>query len=112
MRKELGIYHNQYIEVTAEYMRVATTGGKVNILFRNVIHEGEEITDHVWIKMQDVRNSKQINEIKLKKHGIYKIREEDSSSSFYMGKKKTSRRKPQNEIIFKGQYYCNILLML
>ena len=28
----------------------------------------------VWIKMQDVRNSKQINEIKLKKHGIYKIR--------------------------------------
>ena len=70
MRTELGIYHNQYIEVTAEYMRVATTGGKVNILFRNVIHEGEEITDHVWIKMQDVRNSKQINETKLKKHGI------------------------------------------
>ena len=74
MRTELGIYHNKYIEVTAEFMRIATTGGKVNILFRNVIHEGEEITDHVWIKMQDVRNSKQINEIKLKKHGIYKIR--------------------------------------
>ena len=74
MRLELGKHHNTYIEVTAEYMRVATTGGKVNILFRNVMHEGEEITNHVWIKMQDVRNRKQINEIKLKKHGIYKIR--------------------------------------
>ena len=40
MRTELAKYHNQYIEVTAEYMRVATTGGKVNILFRNVMHEG------------------------------------------------------------------------
>ena len=74
MREALAVYHNQYIEVTAEFMRIATTGGKVNILFRNVMHEGEEITNHVWIKMQDVRNSKQINEIKLKKHGIYKIR--------------------------------------
>ena len=74
MREALAVYHNQYIEVTAEYMRIATTGGKVNILFRNVMHEGEEITNHIWIKMQDVRNSKQINEIKLKKHGIYKIR--------------------------------------
>lgn len=74
MRLELGKHHNTYIEVTAEYMRVATTGGKVNILFRNVMHEGEEITNHVWIKMQDVRNRKQINEIKLKKHRIYKIR--------------------------------------
>ena len=74
MREALAVYHNQYIEVTAEYMRIAITGGKVNILFRNVIYEGEEITNHVWIKMQDVRNSKQINENKLKKHGIYKIR--------------------------------------
>ena len=74
MREALAVYHNQYIEVTAEYMRVATTGGKVNILFRNVIHEGEEITNHIWIKMQDVRNAKKINETKLKKHGIYKIR--------------------------------------
>ena len=74
MREALAVYHNQYIEVTAEYMRVATTGGKVNILFRNVMHEGEEITNHVWIKMQDVRNRKQINENKLKKNGIYKIR--------------------------------------
>ena len=41
MREALAVYHNQYIEVTAEYMRVATTGGKINILFRNVIHEGE-----------------------------------------------------------------------
>ena len=74
MRTELAKYHNQYIEVVAEFMRIAITGGKVNILFRNVMHEGEEITNHIWIKMQDVRNSKQINEIKLKKHGIYKIR--------------------------------------
>ena len=74
MRTELAKYHNQYIEVTAEYMRIAITGGKVNILFRNVIYEGEEITNHIWIKMQDVRNAKKINETKLKKHGIYKIR--------------------------------------
>ena len=74
MRTELGVYHNQYIEVTAEFMRIATTNGRCNLLFRCVMHEGEEITNHVWIKMQDVRNSKQINEIKLKKHGIYKIR--------------------------------------
>ena len=74
MRTELAKYHNQYIDVTAEYMRIAITGGRVNILFRNVIHEGEEITNHIWIKMQDVRNSKQINQVKLKKHGIYKIR--------------------------------------
>lgn len=74
MRKELGVYHNQYIEVTAEFMRLATTNGRCNLLFRCVMHDGEEITDHIWIKMQDVRNSKQINEIKLKKHGIYKIR--------------------------------------
>ena len=74
MRDKLAVFHNQYIEVEAEFMRIATTGGKVNILFRNVIHEGEEITNHVWIKMQDVRNVKQINEVKLKKHGIYKIR--------------------------------------
>ena len=74
MRLAMAKFHNQYIEVTAEYLRVAITGGKVNILFRNVMYEGEEITNHVWIKMQDVRNSKQINQVKLKKHGIYKIR--------------------------------------
>ena len=74
MRLAMAKFHNQYIEVTAEYMRLATTNGRCNLLFRCVMHEGEEITNHVWIKMQDVRNSKQINEIKLKKHRIYKIR--------------------------------------
>ena len=74
MREKLKEFHNQYIEVTAEYMRLATTNGRCNLLFRCVMHEGEEITNHIWIKMQDVRNVKKINETKLKKHGIYKIR--------------------------------------
>ena len=74
MRIKLKEYHNTYIEVEAEYIHLATTGGKANLLFRHVIHEGEEITDHIWIKMQDIRNLKKIKEVKLKKHGIYKIR--------------------------------------
>ena len=74
MREKLREFHNTYIEVEAEYMHLATTGGKANLLFRHVIHEGEEITDHIWIKMQDIRNLKKIKEVKLKKHGIYKIR--------------------------------------
>ena len=74
MRESLAKFHNSYIEVEAEYMHLATTGGKANLLFRHVIHEGEEITDHIWIPMNVIRNAKKIKEVKLKKHGIYKIR--------------------------------------
>ena len=74
MREELGKYHGEYIEVEGEYLHLATTGNKANLLFRNVTHNGEIITDHVWIPMQVIRNAKKVKEVKLKKHGIYKIR--------------------------------------
>ena len=74
MREELGKYHGEYIEIEAEYLHLATTGGKANLLFRNVIHNEEVITDHVWISMQVVRNLKKVKEAKLKKHTVYKMR--------------------------------------
>jgi hypothetical protein len=74
MRKELGIYHNQYIEIEAEYLRLATTNNCRNLLFRNVTHNGEVITDHIWIPMSVIRNAKEVNSVKLKKHTVYKMR--------------------------------------
>ena len=74
MRKELGVYHNQYIEIEAEYMRLATSHNQHNLLFRNIVHEGTIITDHIWVPMNVIRNAKEINKIKLKKHTVYKMR--------------------------------------
>ena len=74
MREELGKYHGEYIEVTGEFMRLATTNNCCNLLFRNIMHEGEMITDHAWISMKNVRNRAKVNEIKLNKHTVYKMR--------------------------------------
>ena len=74
MREALAKYHNTYIEVEAEFTRFATSNDRRNLLFRNVTHEGEVITDHIWVPMNVVRNAKKVNEIKLKKHVIYKMR--------------------------------------
>ena len=74
MREKLKEFHNSYIEIEAEYMRLATSHNQHNLLFRNIVHEGTIITDHIWIPMNVIRNRKQINEIKLKKHTVYKMR--------------------------------------
>ena len=74
MRINLAKFHNSYIEVEGEYMRLATTNNCANLLFRNVTHNGEAITDHIWVAMNAVRNAKKIKKVKLKKHGIYKMR--------------------------------------
>ena len=62
MRTELGVYHNQYIEIEGEFLRLATTNNCRNLLFRNVTH------------MNVVRNAKEVNNVKLKKHTVYKMR--------------------------------------
>ena len=74
MREKLREYHNTYIEIEAEYMRLATSHNQHNLLFRNIVHEGTIITDHIWIPMNVIRNAKEINKIKLKKHTVYKMR--------------------------------------
>ena len=74
MREALAKYHNEYIEVEGEFMRLATTNGCCNLLFRNIMHEGEMITDHAWVSMKNVRNKAKVNEIKLNKHTVYKMR--------------------------------------
>ena len=74
MRTELGIYHNQYIEIEGEFLRLATSHNQCNVLFRNIVHEGTIITDHIWIPMSVIRNAKEVNNVKLKKHTVYKMR--------------------------------------
>ena len=74
MRENLKEFHNSYIEIEGEYLRLATTHNQCNLLFRNIVHEGTIITDHIWIPMNVIRNAKEINKIKLKKHTVYKIR--------------------------------------
>ena len=74
MRENLKEFHNSYIEIEGEYLRLATTHNQCNLLFRNIVHEGTIITDHIWVPMNVIRNRKQINEIKLKKHTVYKMR--------------------------------------
>ena len=74
MRKELGVYHNQYVEVEGEFLRLATTNNCRNLLFGNVTHNGEVITDHIWVAMNVVRNAKEVNKVKLNKHTVYKMR--------------------------------------
>ena len=63
MRTELGVYHNQYIEIEGEFLRLATTNNCRNLLFRNVTHNGEVITDHIWVAMNVVRNAKEVNDV-------------------------------------------------
>ena len=74
MRENLKEFHNSYIEIEGEYLRLATTHNQCNLLFRNIVHEGTIITDHIWIPMNVIRNAKEINKIKLKKHTVYKMR--------------------------------------
>ena len=74
MREKLKEFHNSYIEIEGEYLRLATTHNQCNLLFRNIVHEGTIITDHIWIPMNVIRNAKEINKIKLKKHTVYKMR--------------------------------------
>ncbi len=74
MREELGKYHGEYIEVEGEFLNLAKTGGRVNLLFKNITLGGEELMDHTWIPVGNVRNKDEINKTKLKKHTIYKIR--------------------------------------
>ena len=74
MREKLKEFHNSYIEIEGEYLRLATSHNQCNLLFRNIVHEGTIITDHIWVPMNVIRNRKQINEIKLKKHTVYKMR--------------------------------------
>ena len=88
MRLELGKFHNQYIEVTGEFMKLATTNNCCNLLFRNIMHEGVEITDHVWVSMKNVRNKNKVNEIKLNKHVVYKMR-----GKVYIYKKRSKESK-------------------
>ena len=72
MRKELGVYHNQYIEVEGEFLRLADNCHY--LLFRNVTHNGKVITDHIWVAMNDIKNAKEVKKIRLKRHTVYKIR--------------------------------------
>ena len=74
MREKLKEFHNSYIEIEGEYLRLATSHNQCNLLFRNIVHEGTIITDHIWIPMNVIRNAKEINKIKLKKHTVYKMR--------------------------------------
>ena len=74
MREKLKEFHNSYIEVEGEFLRLATTNNCRNLLFRNVTHNGEVITDHIWVAMNVVRNAKEVNDVKLKKHTVYKMR--------------------------------------
>ena len=74
MREKLKEFHNSYIEIEGEYLRLATSHNQCNLLFRNIVHEGTIITDHIWIPMNVIRNTKEINKIKLKKHTVYKMR--------------------------------------
>ena len=74
MREKLREYHNTYIEIEAEYMRLATSHNQCNLLFRNIVHEGTIITDHIWVPMNVIRNAKEVNSVKLKKHTVYKMR--------------------------------------
>ena len=74
MRENLKEFHNSYIEIEGEYLRLATTHNQCNLLFRNIVHEGTIITDHIWIPMSVIRNAKEVNSVKLKKHTVYKMR--------------------------------------
>ena len=74
MREKLKEFHNSYIEIEGEYLRLATSHNQCNLLFRNIVHEGTIITDHIWVPMNVIRNAKEVNEVKLKKHTVYKMR--------------------------------------
>ena len=74
MREKLKEFHNSYIEIEGEYLRLATSHNQCNLLFRNIVHEGTIITDHIWVPMNVIRNAKEVNSVKLKKHTVYKMR--------------------------------------
>ena len=74
MREKLKEFHKSYIEIEGEYLRLATSHNQCNLLFRNIVHEGTIITDHIWIPMSVIRNAKEVNSVKLKKHTVYKMR--------------------------------------
>ena len=71
MREELGKYNGEYIEVTAEFNHSAWTCGHCNLLFENVVLDGELITDHIWVSLREVKNKVKPT---LKRKGIYKLR--------------------------------------
>ena len=50
MRTELQKHDEEVITVSATFKRFATTNGRRNYLFKNVLFNGIEITDHIWIK--------------------------------------------------------------
>ena len=74
MREKLKEFHNSYIEVEGEYLRLATSHNLGNLLFGNIVHNGTNITDHIWVAMKDVRNIEEVKKVKLNKHTVYKIR--------------------------------------
>ena len=56
MRIELGKYNGEYIEITGRLKRIVSKNNHCNLLFTNIMHEGEEITQHIWLSVRLIRN--------------------------------------------------------
>lgn len=65
MRDKLRIYENSEITVKAVYKKYATTNRNKNLLFKFIIKDNEQITDHVWIRLQDIINNFNYHETKI-----------------------------------------------
>ena len=50
MRIELQKHDKEVITVSATFKRFAITNSKKHYLFKHVLFNGMEITDHIWIK--------------------------------------------------------------
>lgn len=73
MREELGKYFNEEITVTGEFLCYARTNGLINLLFRNIMYNGELVADHIWVRLTNVRNKKELDINKMKKHDMYEL---------------------------------------
>lgn len=68
MRIELQKHDKEVITVSATFKRFATTNGRRNYLFKHILFNGVEITDHIWIK-----NYKNYKSCKLERNAEYTL---------------------------------------
>ena len=73
MRTELGKYNGEYIEITGRLKRMVNKNNHCNLLFTDIMHEGEELTQHIWLSISLIRNRDTFFR-NVEPNAIYKMR--------------------------------------
>ena len=73
MRVEMGKYNGEYIEITGRLKRIVSKNNYCNLLFTNIMHKGEEITQHIWLSTRLIRNKDTFFR-DVEPNAIYKMR--------------------------------------